>query len=79
MGNTIVRQDSESSEHHPPFHATPASIPTRKHSTVSQARLLLCGPPPVEYLTEEQKIFIRTSWKIIEADIAKIGVITFIQ
>jgi hypothetical protein len=75
MGNAIVRQESSDvSEHNslPP-------IPPRKHSTVSQARLLLCGPPPIEYLTDEQKIFIRTSWKIIEADITRVGVITFIQ
>ncbi|OXA57113.1 cytoglobin-2 [Folsomia candida] len=82
MGNAIVRQESESSDHPPP-HSTPhhpPSLPPRKHSTVSsQARLLLCGPPPVEWLTEEQKIFIRTSWKLIEADISRVGVITFVS
>jgi len=74
MGNAMVRQDSGDV-------SDPGILiaPPRKHSTVSQAKLLLYGPPPVEYLTDEQKVFVKTSWKCIESDIARVGVITFIQ
>jgi len=76
MGNSIVKGDAEeSSAGDPP---SVAHIPPRKHSTVSSARLLLCGER-IEYLTEEQKGHIRLCWKKIENDVAQVGVITFIQ
>lgn len=56
----------------------PATGVTRKHSTISSARLFL-GSEKIEYLTEDQKNLIRTSWKRIELDVARVGVITFIQ
>ena len=75
MGNAIVKGDSEESSADPP---SSAPIVPRKHSTVSTARLLLCGER-LEYLTEEQKAHIRLCWKKIEDDVARVGVITFMQ
>lgn len=62
----------------PSMEAGISSLATRKQSTVSAARLLLLGEK-VEYLNEDQKAQIRFCWKRIEADVARVGVITFVQ
>jgi hypothetical protein len=77
MGNAIVKGESEepTTDH---LSSAAAPIVPRKHSTVSTARLLLYGER-LEYLTEDQKALIRFCWKKVEDDVARVGVITFIQ
>jgi len=76
MGNTIVKGDSV--ENPPAETGSTSTVAARKFSTVSAARILLCSEK-VEYLTPEQKGHIRLCWKRIENDVARVGVITFIQ
>ncbi|CAG7822924.1 unnamed protein product [Allacma fusca] len=85
MGNAVVKENESVSDGKVASTTgsvmsapTSVSAAPRKHSTVSTARLLLCGER-IEYLTEEQKGHIRACWKVVEDDVARVGVITFMQ
>lgn len=52
----------------------------KKEKEVPAGSVILPSPSkPAVPLTEEQKLLIQETWKILEKDIAEVGIIVFIQ